>query len=317
MDLLCPHGSGSAFPIRIPGSSRPNPVRYMRIRIIIGCLVNIFRFPCRSFSPITVGLGDIGAHQGWGSGFIEWDLDRDLLWIWVRTRTLVKKIDFGKNNPFFLQTYNKYLLWPPRRTSKLQEKPPTLQRGHLDRTFRFFFSRAFDTDSESGFVTLMLLLIRLTWEALTDFFVSYGSILRMFSLIVWWLLFKTISLCYRYPMLWIRNRLFRIRLFRSRLFRILLEFVQIFIINFAFVFLSCKCYRLYITTSYKLYSWFFEKLSIFVEIFASFISFQSSFVLNSFRIRSYPDLKWFFPDPDPAKSFGSDRIRIHNTDVIG
>ncbi len=38
---------------------------------------------------------------------------------------------------------------------------------------------------------------------------------------------------------------------------------------------------------------------------------------HSFRIRGYADLdtNWFFPDPvpDPAKSFGSDRIRIQNT----
>jgi hypothetical protein len=26
-----------------------------------------------------------------------------------------------------------------------------------------------------------------------------------------------------------------------------------------------------------------------------------------------PDPKWYIPDPDPAKSSGSDRIRIHNT----
>ncbi len=43
--------------------------------------------------------------------------------------------------------------------------------------------------------------------------------------------------------------------------------------------------------------------------------FQSSFTSNSFRIRSYPDPDWFLPYPDPAKSFRSDRIRIHNTAV--
>jgi hypothetical protein len=32
-----------------------------------------------------------------------------------------------------------------------------------------------------------------------------------------------------------------------------------------------------------------------------------------FRIRSCSDPGWFFPDPDPVKSFRSDRIRIQNT----
>ncbi len=42
--------------------------------------------------------------------------------------------------------------------------------------------------------------------------------------------------------------------------------------------------------------------------------FESSYISNSFRIQSCPDPDWFFPDPDPAKSFGSARIRIHKTD---
>jgi hypothetical protein len=54
------------------------------------------------------------------------------------------------------------------------------------------------------------------------------------------------------------------------------------------------------------------KLRIFVEKLSNFLSlfFQSSLVF--FRIRNdlFPDP---YPDPDPAKSFGSDRIRIHNT----
>ncbi len=40
--------------------------------------------------------------------------------------------------------------------------------------------------------------------------------------------------------------------------------------------------------------------------------FRIALLQNSFRIRRCPDPEWFFPDPDPAKSFGSDRIRIHN-----
>ncbi len=46
----------------------------------------------------------------------------------------------------------------------------------------------------------------------------------------------------------------------------------------------------------------------------NFINFSEYFTSNSFRIQSCPDPDWFFPDPDPAKSFGSDRIRIHKTD---
>ncbi len=44
-------------------------------------------------------------------------------------------------------------------------------------------------------------------------------------------------------------------------------------------------------------------------------TFQSSFTSNWIRIRSGldPGPEWFFPCPDPAKNFGFDRIRIHNT----
>ncbi len=43
--------------------------------------------------------------------------------------------------------------------------------------------------------------------------------------------------------------------------------------------------------------------------------FQSSLTSYSFRIWSYLDPEWFFPDPDPdpATSFRSDRIRSHIT----
>ncbi len=61
-------------------------------------------------------------------------------------------------------------------------------------------------------------------------------------------------------------------------------------------------------------SWIFIfKLSILVEKLSNFVSLQSSFTSNLFRIRSCPDPEWLIPDPDPAKSFGSDRIWIYNT----
>ncbi len=36
---------------------------------------------------------------------------------------------------------------------------------------------------------------------------------------------------------------------------------------------------------------------------------------GSGRLRSCPDPEWCFPHPDPAKSFGSERILIHNTAI--
>ncbi len=117
---------------------------------------------------------------------------------------------------------------------------------------------------------------------------------------------------------------FRIRILLFSWFRILNLFLVLYI-NFTFVFLPCKCVRLLIMTRYKLFrgifSWqkeiYILKLSIFVEKLSNFTNLWlgSSFTLNSFRIRSCsdPDPQWFFPDPDPAKSFGSKWIRIHNT----
>jgi hypothetical protein len=49
------------------------------------------------------------------------------------------------------------------------------------------------------------------------------------------------------------------------------------------------------------------------------LDFQKIFASNSFQIRGCPDPEYFShdPDPDPAKSFGSDRIRIYNTTQKG
>ena len=40
---------------------------------------------------------------------------------------------------------------------------------------------------------------------------------------------------------------------------------------------------------------------------------KCDFLSGKVRYWPDPDPKLFIPDPDPAKSSGSDRIRIHNT----
>ena len=40
---------------------------------------------------------------------------------------------------------------------------------------------------------------------------------------------------------------------------------------------------------------------------------KCDFLTGKVRYWPDPDPKLFIPDPDPAKSSGSDRIRIHNT----
>ncbi len=43
---------------------------------------------------------------------------------------------------------------------------------------------------------------------------------------------------------------------------------------------------------------------------------KCDFLTGKVRYWPDPDPKLFIPDPDPAKSSGSDRIRIHNTAII-
>ncbi len=43
---------------------------------------------------------------------------------------------------------------------------------------------------------------------------------------------------------------------------------------------------------------------------------KCDFLTGEVRYWPDPDPKLFIPDPDPAKSSGSDRIRIHNTELI-
>ncbi len=82
------------------------------------------------------------------------------------------------------------------------------------------------------------------------------------------------------------------------------------------VFPSCKYYRLYIMTNYKLFmemsvqKWIYIfkwVVPIFVGKLSNFSVFQKGFTSNSFQIRND-----FFPDPypDPAKSFGSPTLHL-------
>ncbi len=119
---------------------------------------------------------------------------------------------------------------------------------------------------------------------------------------------------------WIRNRI-RILLFicfrsGSGSYMICKKFSYI---NFTFVFQPFRCFRLHITTRYKLFREFFLQKGICIFKFSILLRycqilpvFQKSFISNSFRIRSFPD-PYPYPDRDPTKSFGSDRIQINNT----
>ncbi len=113
--------------------------------------------------------------------------------------------------------------------------------------------------------------------------------------------------------------------------RILHEFFSnILNINFTFVFPSWKCLRLHIMKRYKLFMenfFWYNKDFIFLnwaflmrncQILSVFSLFQKGYTWNLIRIRSYsdPGLEINFPDPDPAKSFIPDRIRIHNTRAL-
>ncbi len=75
-----------------------------------------------------------------------------------------------------------------------------------------------------------------------------------------------------------------------------------------------------IRTSHKLFRGIFWDRKDFILNWAFLLRncqippvFQSSFTKNSFTFRSGSWFEIIYPDPDPARSFGSDRIRIHNT----
>ena len=82
---------------------------------------------------------------------------------------------------------------------------------------------------------------------------------------------------------------------------------------FTFVFPPCKCVRLHIMTSF-LETFCYKKEFTFLNWINLLTNcqilsvFQTSFISNSFRIRSWPYPEWFFPDqyPDPAKILDPD-----------
>ncbi len=86
-------------------------------------------------------------------------------------------------------------------------------------------------------------------------------------------------------------------------------------INFTFVFPSCKCVGFLSTMRYNASfngEFFFEKKEFIFFILSNLLrkghilsNFQRSFISNSFWIRSWAGSGMIFPDPDPAKSFGS------------
>ncbi len=141
--------------------------------------------------------------------------------------------------------------------------------------------------------------------------------------------------------LWIPNDFFRIRIqlrillfswFRIRiLFRILHDFFSYILnTNFTFIFPSCKCVtvRCIVWRDISFLGIFYKMEFLFLNwVFCweigKFISFSEYFY---FEFVSDPELPGSrsgmifpnpYPDPDPAKSFGSDRIWfwIHNTTV--
>ncbi len=114
---------------------------------------------------------------------------------------------------------------------------------------------------------------------------------------------------------------FRIRIRIRTLFLILHEFFLKFLTYILPLYSCLVNVRLLIMMRYKLFRGIFFwqkgiyifKLSILLRNCQILPVFQTNFTSNSFRIGSCSDPELFFPDPDLANSFGSVRIRIHNT----
>jgi hypothetical protein len=82
----------------------------------------------------------------------------------------------------------------------------------------------------------------------------------------------------------------------------------------------CACVYVYIYVCIYIYiNTYFMYTYIYVLNFPIFCAIwlkKCDFLTEKLGIKQDPDPKLFIPDPDPSKSSGSDRIRIHNTDIL-
>ncbi len=69
------------------------------------------------------------------------------------------------------------------------------------------------------------------------------------------------------------------------------------------------CIYIYINTYFMCTYVYVLNFPIFCAIWLK----KCDFLTQKLGIKKDPDPKLFIPDPDPSKSSGSDRIRIHNT----